>query len=253
MPSDEHAGIAFLEPYEIAKLPRWALVALLSRMGRRLQHIISAAPTKLWKDEKIYVEHHLSAAEKSARAGSVVADPHPAFVILDGPKNPTLKFVESVFGIANRNTFEASIEVSEDLKDAFLGAIAINEERGNKLRDGVLFDYALLWRLTQENKWTNKSPVDPDLCGPLWRGGDPLGPRIYKKGIKPPAELPPPRIHVEFSVPADCDDEEVERIVEQLLLRANELHLALGGEGLVIAESQSYEPASVEEPVGGCS
>ncbi len=36
-------------------------------------------------------------------------------------------------------------------------------------------DYDILLALNKREGWTDNSPVDPDLCGPLWADGAPKG------------------------------------------------------------------------------
>lgn len=56
------------------------------------------------------------------------------------------------------------------------------------------------------------------------------------------------RLH--FAIPTEMDREEADRIIQEIIIAANELHLAYGGSGLTIADRvRVYEPALV--PVGG--
>ncbi|MBC7783694.1 MAG: hypothetical protein H7144_07625 [Burkholderiales bacterium] len=128
-------------------------------------------------------------------------------------------------------------------------AIMHNPDSSQLIEQAILFDVELLKLLARTENWTDTTLVPPECFGPLWPDSEPDNwPVTYDES---PDDLGTPKIHIEFTLPAELDENEASRVISSLLRRASDLHLAFGGNGLVITDSHSYEPELIEEPVGG--
>lgn len=111
--------------------------------------------------------------------------------------------------------------------------------------ESVLEDLAILE--TMDFSAVDLEDFQPDYLGPLWPRGEPT----WWTDLQSDRHEQSTHVGVEFAMPADLEDTEVERAVMEVLQGINAVHLAYGGNGLVIADCRSYEPALELEPVGG--
>lgn len=110
----------------------------------------------------------------------------------------------------------------------------------------IRHDFELLRAAVAAEGWNDDTPVPPEFFGPLWPWGEPEGWPAESQTT----EHYSPTLRVEFTVPAEVDRERVDAIIADILVRASELHVALGGTGLVIKQAKVYETAGVPEPSG---
>jgi hypothetical protein len=109
-------------------------------------------------------------------------------------------------------------------------------------------DYDLLLTMSLDDNWTDDTPVDPDLLGPLWPEGVPDW--WPEEDIVPGAS--PSVMAIEFSIPQGLDQDEAAKNIGSIIEACNQMHHAFGGTGLRFHEPPiSFESASCPIPAGG--
>jgi hypothetical protein len=149
---------------------------------------------------------------------------------------------------------EAVVQASNEARNVVRFALSGPRGRGNLANMGtsdllmaMQFDIHQLAAWAQREGWTEQTPVPPELLGPLW----PAGPsRQWPKEPTEPDEGPPV-LQLEFAIPVGIPKEEADRLVGEIIQRANELHHAMGGNGLSISEGSAFECEPALAPVGG--
>lgn len=259
---------------DLQGLPRWAGVAFVIRCARRVQPIFNMSWPEAPVEHIKTIDAALYASESAARNGQAdlrtiglaeaVRDVAAAYDL--AVQMTTRRDVAKAHGFEDRSVSPPFANPTPFGKSAVIAtAQAIYLANSPTATRSAVFatfhaaafrvlvdviaaaraDFELLKSLAVSEEWTNESPVDPDLLGPLWPQGVPGWLSTGKKTAKTH------RVHLEFSIPQGVDEEEADAAIVNILASANKLHLAMGGSGLHIAGAKAYDPALVEEPVGG--
>ena len=112
------------------------------------------------------------------------------------------------------------------------------------VRNAQRYDFLMLKRLNEIHGWDDESPIDPDLCGPIWPEGVP------EKWPLPDPDAKNPKkgeyLDLTFDLPANVDDETAQQLISELYERLNDHYVAHGGSGLVLDNYQAFEPQPAE-------
>lgn len=178
---------------EVCTLPRWARVAFAARCARR----VLPAVWHIWKDGPAAhpqaVENAVRAAEDSARVAANREDSTSArdavFAATDTPLRAATNTAVA-YAVAWAADTAASAAGSDwtaakaaaDAARVIFETATIDTPLTAQLRC-VRRDFVRLKRLAREHKWTDDTPVPPDVFGPMW-----------PEGVAPywAVELPPP-------------------------------------------------------------
>lgn len=96
--------------------------------------------------------------------------------------------------------------------------------------------------------WTDETPVNPDLLGPLWPFGEPEG---WPEEAKEP-RAGDQRLQIRLVAPPNASDKDIADAMAELVRRMDNLHRAMGGSGLVIDdEAEAFDECLVFQPAGG--
>jgi hypothetical protein len=120
------------------------------------------------------------------------------------------------------------------------------------IQQAMRLDLELLKALAKQHNWTDNSPVDIALLGPLWPNGAPeawpntehsetLGDRSYI---------------LEFATPAGVPDDEIAKSISEVVRLLDRLNRAKGGTGIrVDDEINAFDELAVDtpQPTGGRS
>lgn len=136
-------------------------------------------------------------------------------------------------------------EYADTIVDSTLARISASLA-GIHTQVAIRSEFELLKAMAQQERWTDRTPVPPELFGPLWPGKEPEGwPKTEQTKNQQSCAL-----RLQFSIPSSADRSEIDRQIGEIIRAANDLHLAYGGSGLTIADNiRVYEPALV--PAGG--
>jgi hypothetical protein len=230
---------------ELQVIPRWARVAFGARCARRVQPLIKPDFPGAAK----YLEVTEAAIVMSERSAAAAEVDH-SYVEDDTVKGEG----DSDFDAYAHDTAYAAAAAVDPLDDDHAAAArdaAIAASRAfpafeDPLAVALRYDYQLLRDTAQREGWTDETPVPPQFFGPLWPFGAPQG---WPLGVSE-AGLAMPELTLEFDIPDDVDPDEADAAIGQIIQRLSDLHTAMGGNGLEIADGIAYEPAMELEPVG---
>lgn len=212
---------------EIAKLPRWARVAFAARCARRVLPLPTfgrpdTSPHTVWATQQAVRYIELSAGKTGA-----LAQPSQLFALIgdiDGKGFGPL--VDAIVVLAKadaRDDLSLTGYASNAASSASGDAFPIADIRLHLRRD---FDH--LAELAHWQKWTDDTPVPPEVFGPLWPEGPPQGwpadPDAPKHG-----DLP-----VDFFAREKASAKVVEDDIVRLFDAINAYHIARGGGPLTI-------------------
>ena len=152
---------------EIAKLPRWARVAFAARCARRVQLLY----THFWKGPTDYhrqdVSNAVDSAESSAARGSRYIT-GKAWA-MDGANAASNEY--SSFAAWAAADATAAIDGTVVTGHSAVGAASSLADLAPIIRR----DFDHLARLAEWQRWTDNTPVPPEVFGPLWPEGSPPG------------------------------------------------------------------------------
>lgn len=243
----QHAEI--IQEQEIKRLPHFARVAFAARCARRVQPLFTA----LWKDAPRKnveaVDEMVTVAEVMAREGVVSTTPvnHLAFAHADT--------VVAVHGAANAATHAAyaAQSVAQSASYAALAAADAADADTSTIA-AMRDDYERLLAISEEKRWTDTSPVDVVLLGPLWSlGTEPDWAKSLSS--ESTSTRDPGKLILKFNIPA-LQNTPMNRaaLVAQLkesILAANALHIAHGGSGLRIDDVKAWATVGATMPAQG--
>jgi hypothetical protein len=260
---------------EVFKLPRWARVAFAARCARRVQPLfVSQWPDT--PDKHVQgVDNAITIAERSAHnaraaVGGIDATAFAADAVRVADDATIFAKAAAYAADTARAAATAALTVDDGgaasaaahAANAALSA-AVLAARGSvytvrasiQVGPQIRRDFELLSRLADSEKWTDCSPVPPEVFGPLWPDGEPHGWPWWKATAANPAltratktvvqsfvVVPQVKTDVSealasfassprFSLvldPGDATKEEVQELFEAL----NDMHVAAGGLGL---------------------
>lgn len=160
--------------HEIRKLPKWARVAFASRCIRRVvglyRHAYPDAPTKHIQA----LERVVNAVEDSARRGQLVVDRaavaavRAAIAVAPAPAADIATAVNAAIAVRANAAAAATttVRAAEHAATHYVEKDAVEAAHES--------DFHLLLQLATEGKWSNKTPVTPEVCGPIWPLGAPV-------------------------------------------------------------------------------
>lgn len=244
--------LVYIRADELRQLPSRAIVAFAYRCAKRVQQLVNygwkAMPTHFLEG----VDDELRFAEATSRTGT------PATYVVSGE-------------IPRRFGSECGRNAAEAARQAALAARVIDEEhkdRANLLNHGAmaalrslaavsaienqidagaptvqmanLRDYQRLVQLAKEETWTNTSPVDIDLLGPLWPPGTEPP---WAKPAEPNEQVEPEKIELTIRIPAGATQEEIDEIIANLVAGASKMHQSHGGSGLIVDAIDVFQHA----------
>ncbi|MEM1331605.1 MAG: hypothetical protein AAGG07_13705 [Planctomycetota bacterium] len=224
---------------ELSRLPRWARLAFAVRCLDRL-----SLSTRIRSDMQAFDDSDiLDFADSASIRGRLAAS--------SGRYQPTTVLQASMFGespAAVLNQVSALVAVYNnqgnlpDDKAAKLIELCITFDA--RLEASILADLNLLARLSRDLFWTDGTPVDPALLGPLWSTGRPDG-YLSSEGEEPSGDTTVP-ITLEF--PEGTPREEISDAIVEMLKRLRRVHRVHGGSGVTLAEVEATCPAGVRVP-----
>jgi hypothetical protein len=258
---------------ELRALPRWALVAFAARCARRVQPLFKDG----WPDAPVEdvqaLERVIVLAEQSAASASVVPAGE-AFAAAEGASaayaavdtfaantknaiNPAnaARFAAAAVAYTTARGTATPRATEYDAADAAVVASRAASAYGayidpvahgpvNAATLAMRYDLELLTETAKNEKWDDRTPVPPEFFGPVW----PF--RVPEKWPEEDASASEgtPTLRLEFDIPDDINSEQADQAIRELVQQANELHLAMGGSGLIIREGRAYEIAPMSEP-----
>lgn len=157
---------------EIAQLPRWARVAFAARCARRVlplyAHYWPSAPT----EHVVAVHYSVRIAELGGEAAARFGDSAK-----EAAQAAWSNRLEGVHGLAEVAAATASHAAFARGGDELRSVIHAVESAGLlvTIRPQIRRDFAHLARLAEWQRWTDDTPVSPEVFGPLWPEGPPPG------------------------------------------------------------------------------
>lgn len=240
---------------EVAKLPRPAQVAFAARCARRVQPLFTHSyPDASNRTVESINELILISEVIASHDGPSGASAWPVAFALESDQLKRLHPAARAVCAAAESAYQ-TIRDDVDRTSAFNSAHAATTASMaagyGRVQDSVLaamrYDFELLRLATEREGWTDDTPVPPEFFGPMWPDGEPEG---WPSNETSEEEHGTEALHLHFEIPDGVDKEEADRIIKEIILAANELHLAYGGSGLKLADRvKVYEPALV--PAGG--
>jgi hypothetical protein len=155
---------------EVAQLPRWARGAYASRCARRLLPLLNVAASGLNADQKQAVRAVVRAVEQSA-IGDLMA---LKSAMIKSAAQTLKQFAENVGSFCESNNAirsalaAARLEACQtaQLTVATLQRLATTRTLRFALLPRRDFDHLL--KVAKKGKWTDDTPVSPEVFGPLW-------------------------------------------------------------------------------------
>ncbi len=270
---------------ELMTLPRWARVAFAARCAERVrplfkhfwpeapeEHIqavnnacafvsnlsgladtgmlerLNAVDAKAPAPDE-HVSYAAAAAQNAAATKAVAASHaagHAVAVIHDAASAHAGHRRPSVYDSYDVNAAANAVAAAAAAHDAYDGIATF-----------IRHDFDLLLTLSrglpahngqQPTPWTDETPVNPDLLGPLWPFGEPEG---WPEEAKEP-RVGDQRFRIKLTAPPNVSDEEAADAMAELVRRMDRLQRAMGGSGLVIDDdANAFDECLVLQPVGG--
>jgi len=260
---------------ELSELPRWARVAYAARCARRVRPLFK----HFWPEAP---EEHIEAVDNACRLSAASAA-YPAavaraaaaartaaiFTAAYDAANPRFVAAAAVarsavayaaaYAAADARSAAAAATAARSVTDAYAFAYALTEAAyASSASDAAARrDFNLLHKLAQgaasadwgeRTPWTDETPVDPDLLGPLWPFGEPEG---WPEEAREP-RAGDRRIRIKLTAPPHVSDEESAAAMAELVRRMDDLQRAMGGSGLIIDdEANAFDERLVLQPSGG--
>jgi hypothetical protein len=239
---------------ELNILPQWARVAFAARCAQRVNGLFPFC----WKDAPnkyaLAVERAVAVAAKAAKDGIHQPDNDLCIDISEAVTRTVGK------GVAHASAFAAHSAVAiamlhepmvEQLLKEHHAMSSHHSSRAARQVDCEVevfnaqrYDFLMLKRLAEIHGWDDDSPVDPEICGPIW-----------PEGVPEKWPLPDPDVEnrkqgeyldLMFDLPPDVDDETAQHLIRELYEKLNDHHIAHGGNGLVLDNYQAFEPQPAE-------
>ena len=271
---------------ELEKLPRWAVVAFAVRCGQRVVPLFDRQrpsdprprlalryATDMAKTTRSDGTASPADASRTAAAGTHADAIRGEDAALRSSVDHAATYAaESVafacdsadhaFMSAHRTSDSTHTNIAEAAEHAesaaFSAARAIDPACADVARDTAAVDREKLEKLALLHQWTEDTPVDPDLLGPLWsEGKEPEWARAVGTGestlpmptMKARGRVKAPGVRPEIEVlltPGSASPEFIARLFQAI----SNLHEAHTGVPLVIAKDE-FEMRVVEEVTSG--
>lgn len=226
---------------DIARLKRFARVALAARSARRVQPLFDLD----WYED-VPVQHCRAINQAIAIAESIAAS---ATVIHDAAKHAAdAAYAANTFSQRNSNASPAAGNVAAvanaALYSSFPGhgsisaaALAVEVAAATFQiaafstgtgEEAIRRDYELLLTAQELGDWIDTTPVPPEFFGPLWPSGEPEG--WPEAGLEP--HLAGHQYKLTVTAPETIEDEEVNADVVELIALMDDLSRAMGDKGV---------------------
>jgi hypothetical protein len=254
---------------EVATLPRWAMVAFAARCARRVQPVFTAAWPSVPSQHVEAVATAIASAEATAKHArtSFTADPALAADAADAAARAAARSSDAADAAdaAARTAARAARAAANAVDTASYAARAADAAAAfaaTNAASPMRSDFNLLVALSKQLAWTDDSPVDVALLGPLWPPE--MEPAWAKKKQAAPTEIdfeamyakgaePQRKLVLKFTVPPipNTAENRAELVahMKAAILGASALHIAQGGSGLKIDDVKAWAGAAVETPV----
>lgn len=229
---------------ELEQLPRWARVAFAVRCARRVQPLA----TLQWPDiPREHLEDHnraislaqATAANPASAIATQLFDAANAVNTVDDPANARAAAVGAARAAGHASR-------ADDVLAAADAARAARATAASAAANAIRRDYELLNALAEREGWTDDSPVDVALLGPLWPDGEPEGwPEEAKEERAGDSVLA-----ITLELPEDADDDAIEAAVLEMVDRIDDMHRAEGGRGVLVDAIEIPRHAGI--PKGVC-
>lgn len=169
---------------ELASIPRWGLAALAARNARRILPLFSV----FWKEGPPTtldaIQQIVSRIERSAQSGHL--DPGikrlAGKIAIENPHHTAARFAHAAidvvaFAVAEDDWRSVSFRLGHlgAAKAAVDAASAVDVAAGESIAAAMRSDLLTLAARSVAERWSDETPVDPNLCGPLWPDGEPEG------------------------------------------------------------------------------
>lgn len=263
---------------ELTGLPIWAIVAFAARCARRVAPVYDT-----WNGSTDSGRQAVASAIGAAERAAATAGHRPGLYrayAADAERVPSAAHARPA-AMAAANAAYAAFAVSyiargsrgdgngrSDAERAAAGfaaanaanaansaanaaATAIRAEAYRAAREKIVaamwLDYSLLTSTTAIQRWTDATPVAPDIFGPLWPDGEPVG-WLNRLSGEPPEErsssaVAPPTIAVVWDLAALSPNDYAE-IVESL----GDIVRGAGGVGIRQLRSEAFQAPLTKGP-----
>lgn len=233
---------------EIAKLPRWARVAFAARCARRVLPLFR----HFWADApELQVLVVDLAGQYAELVGAHDLPPEDEDVSVAGAAHAAHKadqlaaqFGDGCYAAASASfagdyAFRAMQGVHDDSAYLAITAAVRAAETLADLRPHIRRDFDHLARLAEWQRWTDDTPVPPEVFGPLWPEGPP-------KGWPPITDVPArAELTLELFARERATEQMIEEDVVNLFDALNHYHIARSGVLLALEQFRSLVSALV--------
>jgi hypothetical protein len=216
---------------EIAELPRWARVAFAARCARRVLPLVAlnSLAAVLSHGDVRALETRVATSENEAR-------------------KPTNHEVDALFAVTTATAWiqvhVANIPAQSDARPdtiySVFQAVSFASSAASpfvNIAPHIRRDFDHLAQLAEVRRWTDDTPVPPDVFGPLWPEGAPKG---WPANTDAPARA-------ELVLEAFAGDETTEKKIEDDLVNLfnalNRYHIARSGKRLTLERFRSLVSA----------
>ena len=248
--------------HELKQLPLWAVVAFAARCARRVLPLFVEDSSGPVGKGTSAVNAAVSVAEVSAReARSLVSNASGAGGAANIARARSGSLAAAKVADAAREAASAAENAAYSMPVGYPAVVTAAAAAARFAGDAAGYtttssetadsaarrDFGLLLAFASANRWSDTTPVDPDLLGPLWPTGAPNDWPVART-----LEGETGGLLIEFEVPDNMSDEQAYRLIEGYLGRLNGLHRVVGGKGLRISPPiEVTQPARA--PVGAAS
>jgi hypothetical protein len=235
---------------ELKQLPRWAIVAFAARCARRVQPLYVKHNPDAMPNHVQAIDKAITLAEATASGGVAtdmelrdairvaLAAANAAYVPNAPAADVAYTAAHAAAALAANAANAALVSNAAAFAAANAAANAANVANVAAFAYAARADYDLLLELAKRLHWTDASPVDVGLLGPLWPVGmEPEWAKVPKKPDDPAG------FTIEFEFPDDVDDDKAEQLILEYFKHLNEFNRAIGGSGLRISP-----PIEVSQP-----
>ncbi|MFG0246886.1 MAG: hypothetical protein ACF8MF_12635 [Phycisphaerales bacterium JB052] len=243
---------------EIAKLPKWAKLAFAARCARRVLPLYQFHTPEASKDDLDHLDYMVGLHEGFAANASFTLSSDHKHVPGDASGisvNAANSMAAGVAGVIDElRDIRSPLEHDElDAKSVIYHLVKRSARSTNSEThlQQIRADLKLLELLSLQEKWTDDTPVPPEVFGPMWPEGVPeRWPEEDSQYEQNGSEV----LEFAFALPPmpNCSEvrDALRTRIREVLMKANAVHLAEGGSGLEIKEALvfSEEGVLVEDP-----
>ncbi len=241
---------------ELAKLPRHARSVIAIRAVSRIQSLVAGESAELFRSVDHLVQLGAKTAAEAAQDHGVIAETAArldALFSLTAAEQPVHSVLQAAKLMAMASTLnDDSAAVDTTSSTLLASATAAGEATGDRRTDAMQASDAAAWRdydllrlLAEREEWTDDTPVDVAILGPLWPWGEPEGWPEEAKEERGNDEV----LEIEFEFPEGASEAEVLAAARDVWERVNALHRSVGGKGVVLDGTDLYREAGVPQGV----